>query len=225
MLKRAHDALADGDRIVALIKGSAVNNDGAKKVGYTAPRIEGQAKVIMAAQAVADVDPRSIGYVEAHGTATPMGDPIEIAALTHAFRSQTGDRQFCAIGSVKSNIGHLDAAAGIAGFIKAALALEHRLIPPSLHFTQANPQIDFDASPFYVNTTVAEWKAGDTPRRAGVSSFGMGGTNAHVVLEEAPAREASGATRPWQLLAWSAKTPSALETMTDRLAAHLPAQQ
>lgn len=223
VLKRVHDALADGDRIVALIKGSAVNNDGAKKVGYTAPRIEGQAKVIMAAQAVADVDPRSIGYVEAHGTATPMGDPIEIAALTHAFRSQTGDRQFCAIGSVKSNIGHLDAAAGIAGFIKAALALEHRLIPPSLHFTQANPQIDFDASPFYVNTTVAEWKAGDTPRRAGVSSFGMGGTNAHVVLEEAPAREASGATRPWQLLAWSAKTPSALETMTDRLAAHLPA--
>ncbi len=221
VLKRVHDARADGDRIVALIKGSAVNNDGAKKVGYTAPRIEGQAKVIMAAQAVADVDPRSIGYVEAHGTATPMGDPIEIAALTHAFRRGTADRQFCAIGSVKTNIGHLDAAAGIAGFIKTALALDHRLIPPSLHFTQANPQIPFDSSPFYVNTTAAEWKPGDTPRRAGVSAFGIGGTNAHVVLEEAPEPEAAGPTRPWQLLAWSAKTPSALDTMTDRLATYL----
>lgn len=221
VLKRVNDALADGDRIVALIKGSAVNNDGAKKVGYTAPRIEGQAKVIMAAQALAAVDPRSIGYVEAHGTATPMGDPIEIAALTHAFRSQTDDRQFCAIGSVKTNIGHLDAAAGIAGLIKAALALEHRLIPPSLHFTQPNPQINFGASPFYVNRVPTEWKAAGEPRRAGVSSFGIGGTNAHVVLEEAPEQEPSGPTRSWQLLAWSAKTPSALETMTDRLAAHL----
>lgn len=221
VLKRIQDARADGDRIIALIKGSAVNNDGANKVGYTAPRIEGQAKVIVAAQAAGDVDPRSIAYVEAHGTATPMGDPIELAALTRAFRRQTGDRQFCAIGSVKTNIGHLDAAAGIAGLIKTALALDRRLIPPSLHFTEPNPQIPLDSSPFYVNTAGVDWKSGETPRRAAVSSFGIGGTNAHVVLEEAPIREASGPTRPWQLLAWSAKTPSALEAMTDRLAAHL----
>lgn len=221
VLKRIQDARADGDRIVALIKGSAVNNDGAQKVGYTAPRMEGQAKAIMAAQAVADVHPRSIAYVEAHGTATPMGDPIELAALTRAFRRQTDDRQFCAIGSVKTNIGHLDAAAGIAGLIKTVLALDRRLIPPSLHFTEPNPQIPLDRSPFYVNTAAADWKSGDTPRRAAVSSFGIGGTNAHVVLEEAPARAGSGPARPWQVLAWSAKTPSALEAMTDRLAIHL----
>ncbi|ARV60168.1 polyketide synthase [Nostocales cyanobacterium HT-58-2] len=221
VLKRLEDALADRDRIYAVIKGSAINNDGALKVSYTAPRIDTQAKVITSAQMIAEVDPETITYIEAHGTGTSLGDPIEITALTQAFRISTQKKAFCAIGSVKTNIGHLDTTAGVAGLIKTVLALKHKQIPPSLHFQQPNPQIDFDNSPFYVNTTLAEWKANGTPRRAGVSSFGIGGTNAHVILEEAPPVEASSASRPWQLLLLSAKTNSALETATVNLVTHL----
>lgn len=220
-LKRLEDAVADGDTIHAVIKGSAINNDGSLKVGYTAPSIEGQAEVIRMAQALADVSPESISYVEAHGTATPLGDPIEIAGLTQAFRVDTDENGFCAIGSVKTNIGHLDAAAGIAGLIKTVLALEHQKIPPSLHYERPNPKIDFESSPFYVNTALSEWKANGTPRRAGVSSFGIGGTNAHVVLEEAPPTQISESKRPWHLLTVSAQTETALETATDNLAQYL----
>ncbi|AVH69212.1 type I polyketide synthase [Nostoc sp. 'Lobaria pulmonaria (5183) cyanobiont'] len=221
VLKRLEDALADGDCIHAVIKGSAINNDGALKVSYTAPRIDTQAKVIRTAQTIAEVDPETITYIEAHGTGTSLGDPIEIAALTQAFRAGTQKKGFCAIGSVKTNIGHLDTTAGVTGLIKTVLALKNKQIPPSLHFQQPNPQIDFDNSPFYVNTTLSEWKTNATPRRAGVSSFGIGGTNAHVILEEAPPTQPSGLSRPWQLLLLSAKTESALETATKNLVTHL----
>src|SRR5262249_42770194 len=159
--------------------------------------------------------------VEAHGTATPVGDPVELAALTQAFRTRTAKNAFCALGSVKSNVGHLDTAAGVAGLIKAALALQHRQIPPTLHFERPNPKIDFEKSPFYVNTSLAEWPAGVTPRRAGVSSFGIGGTNAHVVVEEAPAIQSHVSPRPWQLLLLSAKSGNALEAASEKLAAAL----
>ncbi len=221
VLKRLSEALADGDRIHAIIRGSAINNDGSLKVGYTAPSIEGQAKVIVEALALADVEPETISYIETHGTGTALGDPIEIAALSKAFRASTSKRGFCAIGSVKTNIGHLDAAAGVTGLIKTALALNHKLIPPTLNFEQPNPQIDWENSPFYVNAQLQEWKADSTPRRAGVSSFGMGGTNAHVILEEAPPVAAYSPSRPWQLLLLSAKTESALEKATDNLSEHL----
>ncbi|MDZ8091985.1 MAG: SDR family NAD(P)-dependent oxidoreductase [Nostoc sp. DedQUE05] len=221
VLKRLSDALADGDRIHAVIKGSAINNDGSGKVGYTAPSVNGQAEVIAEAMMLAGVEPETINYIEAHGTGTALGDPIEIAALSQVFRNSTIKKGFCAIASVKTNIGHLDAAAGIAGLIKTVLALKHQQIPPSLNFEQPNPQIDFANSPFYVNTTLTEWKAGSTPRRAGVSSLGIGGTNAHVILEEAPVLEPSSPSRPWQLLVLSAKTDSALETATENLANHL----
>ncbi|MBC1236251.1 type I polyketide synthase, partial [Nostoc sp. 2RC] len=186
VLKRLNEALADGDCIQAIIKGSAINNDGALKVGYTAPSINGQASVIAEAQAVAGVDAETISYIEAHGTGTPLGDPIEIAALTQAFAQSTDKKGFCAIGSVKTNVGHLNAAAGVTGLIKSVMALQHKLLPPSLNFSIPNPKIDFANSPFYVNTTLSEWKTNNIPRRAGVSSFGMGGTNAHVIIEEAP---------------------------------------
>ena len=220
LLKRLEDALADGDPIRAVIRGSAVNNDGALRVGFSAPSVEGQSAAIAEAIALARVDPASIGYVEAHGSGTPLGDPIEIAALTRAFGAETARKGFCAVGSVKTNIGHLDAAAGTAGLVKTVLALEHREIPPSLHFQTPNPGIDFAESPFYVNAALAPWEA-DGPRRAGVSSFGLGGTNAHVVLEEAPEREPSGPSRSWQLLVLSTATRTALEAATDRLTAHL----
>ncbi|MCP4664610.1 MAG: amino acid adenylation domain-containing protein, partial [bacterium] len=226
VLKRRREALADGDRVHAVILGSAINNDGAGKVGYTAPSVDGQAAVIRDALATAGVDARSITYVEAHGTGTPLGDPIEVAALTQAFReaspapSVNGER-FCALGSVKTNLGHLDPASGIAGLIKTVLALEHREIPPSLHFREANPEIDFASGPFFVNAELRPWTADAGPRRAGVSSFGIGGTNVHAVVEEAPPREAPEASHRPQLLVVSAKTDTALETMTDRLAAHL----
>jgi amino acid adenylation domain-containing protein len=225
VLKRLDDALADGDTIHAIITGFAINNDGAAKAGYTAPSSAGQAHAIAAAQAMAEVDPETISYIETHGTATPLGDPIEIAALNQVFRAGTDKTGFCAIGSVKTNIGHLNAAAGVASLIKTVLALEHKRIPPSLHFRSPNPQIDFANSAFYVNTRLTVWPASDTPRRAGVSSFGIGGTNAHVVLEEAPAAEASGASRPYQLLLLSARTPSALEAATDQLAAYVEQHQ
>lgn len=217
VLKRLEEALGDRDTIYGVIKGSAINNDGADKISYTAPRIEGQAAVIRAAQQVAEVDPDSIQVIEAHGTGTILGDPIEVAALTQAF--QTTQRGYCALGSVKTNIGHLDAAAGAAGLIKTLLALQQRQIPPSLHFEAANPQIDFERSPFYVNTQLRPWPAPPQgPRRAGVSSFGIGGTNAHVIVEEAPPVPATSGSRPWQLLLWSAKTATALETATQNLA-------
>lgn len=223
LLKRLAEALNDGDHIWAVIKGSAVNNDGASKVGYTAPRIEGQAKVIRAAQLAAHVAADSITCVEAHGTGTPMGDPIEVAALTQAFRAETARNGFCAIGSVKTNIGHLDAAAGIAGLIKTVLALHHKQIPPSLHFVKPNPHVDFSKTPFYVNSKLIGWEGGGAVRRAGVSSFGLGGTNAHVILEEAPAlpREPNHVIPRPQLLLISARSEAALEAATDRLVEHL----
>src|SRR3990172_7689263 len=194
--KRLSEALADGDTIWAVIKGTAMNNDGAQKVGYTAPSVDGQAEVIALAQALADVTPDTISYVEAHGTGTPLGDPIEIAGLTQAFRLGTEAKNFCAIGSVKTNVGHLDIAAGVTGLIKTVLALRHKQLPPSLNFERPNPKIDFANSPFYVNTELREWETAGTPRRAGVSSFGIGGTNAHVVVEEAPVVGGAGPPRP-----------------------------
>ena len=224
VLKRLDEALADGDHIHAVISGSAINNDGAFKVGYTAPSLDGQAEVIAMAQAAADVEPETITYIEAHGTATPLGDSVEIAALRKAFQARTDKKGYCAIGSVKTNIGHADAAAGIAGMIKTVLALQYRQIPPSLHFETPNPELNLADSPFYVNTKLSEWKAGEGPRRAGVSSFGIGGTNAHVIVEEPPPQETSGPSRPRQLLLLSAKTDSALETATKNLVEHLKNQ-
>ncbi|MBD6618574.1 SDR family NAD(P)-dependent oxidoreductase [Komarekiella sp. 'clone 1'] len=221
VLKRLVDAVADGDFIHAVIKGSAINNDGSLKVGYTAPSVNGQREVILEALALAGVEPDTISYIEAHGTATPLGDPIEIKALTQAFRASTNRKNFCAIGSAKTNIGHLDTAAGVTGLIKTVQALKHQQIPPSLNFEKPNPEIDFANSPFYVNTKLSEWKTNGLPRRAGVSSFGVGGTNAHVILEEAPVIETSSASRPWQLLLLSAKTSTALESATANLAAYL----
>ena len=221
VLKRLEEAIADRDTIYAVIRGVGLNNDGAAKVSFAAPSVDGQADAIAMAQAMAGVDPETISYVETHGTATPLGDPIEIEALTQAFALKTAAKQFCAIGSVKSNFGHTIAAAGVTGLIKTALALKHRQIPATLHFEQPNPAIDFANSPFYVNAQLSEWKAGKTPRRAGVSSFGVGGTNAHVVLEEAPALEPSSPSRPRQLLLLSAKTPSALDAAIANLRSHL----
>lgn len=221
VLKVLDDALADGDTVHAVIKGSSVNNDGALKAGYTAPSITGQFEVISEALAMAGLGPDTISYVEAHGTGTPIGDPIEIAALTRAYRSATRRKAFCAIGSVKTNIGHLGAAAGVAGLIKTVLAIENKEIPPSLHFERPNPEIDFANSPFFVNNRLSSWNGNGAPRRAAVSSFGLGGTNAHVVLEEAPATPPSSESRLWQLLLLSAKTESSLERATDRLVNYL----
>ncbi len=222
VLKRLEDAA--GDDVIAIIRGAAVNNDGSGKVGFTAPAREGQAQVIALAQAAAGVAPDTIGFIEAHGTATPLGDPIEIAALTRVFRDQTQRRAFCALGSVKSNVGHLDAAAGMAGLIKAALAVRTGRIPPTLHFTAPNPKMNLPESPFFVNTALIDWPQAGGPRRAGVSSFGIGGTNAHVVLEEPPARAASPAPASPQWLLVSARTPAALDAarrrLADALAAH-----
>ncbi|ARV58865.1 polyketide synthase [Nostocales cyanobacterium HT-58-2] len=221
VLKRLEDAIADGDFIHAVIKGSAINNDGHSKVSYTAPSIDGQVEVITEAFTIAEIEPDTITYVETHGTGTALGDPIEIASLTKAFRTRTDKKGFCAIGSVKTNIGHLDTAAGVAGLIKTVLALKHKVIPPSLNFEQPNPQIDFANSPFYVNTCLKEWKVNKVPRRAGISSFGIGGTNAHIILEEAPVIKASGPSRSWQLLLVSAKTLTALEIATENLTQYL----
>jgi acyl transferase domain-containing protein/acyl carrier protein len=223
VLKRLADAMADGDRVWAVIRGSAVNNDGANKASYTAPGVEGQSKVLLEAMANAGVDADTISYIEAHGTATDLGDSIEMLALTNAFRATSKNSNFCAIGSVKTNIGHLETAAGIAGLIKTALALHHKQIPPSLHFERPNPKIDFSSSPFYVNAQLSEWKSQGMPRRAGVSSFGIGSTNAHVILEEAPLAEKSGPSRPRQLLLVSARSDAALDTMTAQLAQHFHA--
>jgi amino acid adenylation domain-containing protein len=222
VLKRLADAVADGDRVLAVVKGTAINNDGASKVGYTAPSVDGQARAVHSALRAGGVDPFTIGYVEAHGTATAIGDPIEVEALARVFRG--APEGSVGLGSVKTNIGHLDAAAGIAGLIKSVLALHHRRIPPSLHFERPNPQIDFSTTPFFVVDRLRDWTApSSAPRRAGVSSFGIGGTNAHVVLEEAPPVEAVSAVDEAQLYVLSAHTPAALNEMRSRLAAHLEA--
>ena len=220
LLKRLSDALRDGDPIYATIRGAAVNNDGAVKASFTAPNAAGQAAVITMALDNAGVEARDISYVEAHGTATPLGDPIEIEGLTQAFRQTTSDSAFCAIGSLKSNVGHLVMAAGAAGVIKTALAMCERRLPPSLHFTAPNPRLNLDASPFVVNDTLRPWQSAG-PLLAGVSSFGVGGTNAHVILEEAPARTPSDAATGAQLLTLSARTPAALAAAAARLADHL----
>jgi amino acid adenylation domain-containing protein len=226
LLKPLADAISAGDHIYAVIKGSAVNNDGAFKMDYTAPSVEGQSSVISRALENAGVDAESISYVETHGTGTKLGDPVEIQALTRAFRQNTRknhNTRKCAIGSVKTNIGHMDEAAGVAGLIKTIMALKHHQIPPSLNFEKPNPEIDFDNSPFHVNTSLREWDKEKKPRRAGVSSFGMGGTNCHVILEEAPEHEARirKTARNIHLLPLSAKNPEALRELTLRYADHL----
>jgi acyl transferase domain-containing protein len=219
-LRRLSDALADSDHIRAVIRGTAVNNDGSAKFGFSAPNMQAQAEVIATAQAVAGVPSETIGYIEAHGTGTPLGDPIEVAGLTKAF--DTRERGFCALGSAKANVGHLDAAAGAVGFARAVLALEHGEIPPSINFTTPNPALTLDRTPFYVPTTALPWTRGATPRRAGVSAFGVGGTNAHVVLEEAPVRQdATPPARAAQVIVLSARTGKALADAATNLAGHL----
>lgn len=220
VLRRLCDALDDGDYIHAIIRGSAINNDGADKVGYTAPSVEGQATVVAAALAAADVESSSIGYVEAHGTGTRLGDPIEVAALARAFGS--GDRGFpCAIGSIKSTLGHLDTAAGVTGLIKAALAVEHGFIPATLHFKRPNPELRLMDTPFEVAASGRAWPRGLRPRRAGVSSFGVGGTNAHVVLEEPPNAQTAPSLRPWEPLTVTAHSARALSRACEQVADHL----
>lgn len=220
-LRRLEDALADRDQIHAVILGSAVNNDGARKVGYLAPSVEGQAEVIAEALEFAGVGADDIGYVEAHGTGTVVGDPIEVRALTQAFRRSTARAGFCGLGSLKSNLGHLDAAAGVTGLIKTALALRHAQIPPTLHFERINPRIEIAGSPFYVNDKLRDWPADGKPRRAGVTALGIGGTNAHVVLEAAQPLALTRTPKPYQLLTVSAKTESAADRAFARLAGHI----
>ncbi|MER8439960.1 amino acid adenylation domain-containing protein [Mesorhizobium sp. M1312] len=218
VLKRLSDACRDGDYIWAVIKGTAINNDGAAKVGFTAPSADGQAAVVQAALTDAEVSADTIGYVEAHGTGTYLGDPIEIAGLTKAFGSHTAKKQFCAIGSVKTNIGHLDAAAGVTGLIKLATMLNRGVIAASLHFEKPNPNIDFQESPLFVNKTCTAWPNGSRPRRGGVSSFGIGGTNAHAILEEAPPRTGAQASRRPHVFPVSAASRSAMTEILRQLA-------
>jgi len=221
VLRRLSDALRDHDTIHAVILGSAINNDGGRKVGYLAPSVDGQADVITEALGIAEVAADSISYVETHGTATAVGDPIEIKALTQAYRASTDRNGFCAIGSLKTNFGHLDAAAGVAGLIKTTLALEHHAIPASLHFQSPNPLIDFENSPFHVNKSLVDWNSSAQPRRAGVTSLGIGGTNAHVILEEAPTRPQLDRRASDQLIVLSTKSQTALEKATAQLASYL----
>jgi len=223
VLKSLEDAFKDGDMVYAVIKGSALNNDGDRKVGYTAPSLEGQAKVIADAMACSGVSADTISYIEAHGTGTTQGDPIEVAALTQAFRNHTDKNGFCALGTVKSNFGHLDAAAGITGLIKTTLMLHHKKVPPSLHYKKPNPQIDFEHSPFYVCHALQEWEGSGGPLRAGVSAFGMGGTNAHVIVEEAPELPSTNEEidRPVQILTLSAKNEPALKRLAECYELHL----
>ena len=222
VLRLVAHAHADGDHIHAVVRGSAINNDGGRKIGFAAPSVDGQARVIRAAHVVADVDPDTITFVEAHGTGTSLGDPIEVGALTKAFRAAgTRRRGYCAVGSVKSNVGHTDAAAGVTGFIKAVLAVEHGVIPPSLHFSRPNPELNLAESPFVVNAEPVPWQPAGVPRRAGVSSLGVGGTNVHVVLEEPPPPEPADPGRAHHLVVVSAGTPRALDEAAHRLAVHL----
>ena len=224
LLKRMEDAVRDGDHIYSVIRGCALNNDGSSKVGFTAPSIEGQSRVVAMAHEAAGVSPDTIGYIEAHGTGTPLGDPIELAALTQAFRAKTTAKQFCAIGTAKTNVGHLDVAAGVTGLINATNILRHGILPPTLHFHSPNPKFDLGNSPFFVNTKRKEWKSDQRPKRAGVSAFGVGGTNAHVILEEAPVQISSDPSRPAQLLILSARSEKALEQATENLVEHLKSQ-
>ena len=225
-LRRLDDAMRDGDPIIAVLKGSAINNDGGDKAGYLAPSVSGQADAVEAAQKAAGVTADTIDYIECHGTGTYLGDPIEVAALTEAFRRTTDAEDFCRIGSVKTNIGHLDTAAGIASLAKAALALQHKEIPPTLNYEAPNPAIPFEGSPFRVNDKLTAWPETDHPRRAGVNSLGVGGTNAHAILEEAPQQAASEESDwPFQLLTLSAKTDKALDAATERLAGYLAENQ
>jgi len=221
VLKRLDDALADEDRILAVICGSAINNDGSQKVGYLAPSVDGQARAVAEALAISGVHPESISYLEAHGTGTRVGDPIELAALTQAYRAHTDKRGYVALGSVKGNIGHLGEAAGMAGIIKTILALNHRQIPPSINFDRPNPEIDFESSPFFVNSRLRDWRVDTGPLRAGVTALGAGGTNAHLIVEEPPRRTPLPPSTKPQLLLLSAKTSAALERATLELAAHL----
>jgi amino acid adenylation domain-containing protein len=227
VLRRLEDAVADGDHVIAVIRGYGLNNDGSDKAGFAAPSVNGQAEAIQIAHALGDTEPESISYVEAHGTGTRLGDPIELAALSKAFEEGTQRKQFCGIGSVKSNIGHLDVAAGVVGLIKTALSLQHRLLPPTINYEAPNREINFEQSPFHVVNELMEWRGQGGPLRAGVSSFGIGGTNAHVVLEEAPRlavevdNKQSSPERCHSLLTVSAHTKEALQQATDNLAEHL----
>jgi amino acid adenylation domain-containing protein len=221
LLKRLDEAIHDGDQIYAVIRGFAVNNDGSAKVGYTAPSVEGQARVIAMAHETAGIEPESIGYIEAHGTGTPLGDPVELAGLSQAFRAHTNKKQFCVIGTAKTNVGHLDIAAGVTGLINAAHVVRHGVFPPTLHFNKPNPNFDFKNSPFRVNSERTEWSADGEPRRAGVSAFGVGGTNAHVVIEQPPERHSSPSAGSNHLLVLSARSPAALDQATDNLAEYL----
>lgn len=226
LLKRLGDAIADRDNVLAVIRGSAINNDGSEKIGYAAPSVIAQADVVAMAHASAAVHPDTISYVEAHGTATPLGDPIEVAALTDAFvRGGATRTQYCALGTGKTNIGHLDVASGVTGLIKTVLQLQHEVIPPLLYFASPNPHIDFTNSPFFPVSAPLEWKRGTEPRRAGVSSFGVGGTNAHVVVEEAPVASPAEGSRRVQLFLLSAKSESALQAIGNRLADYLETHQ
>ncbi len=222
VLKRLKEALRDGDHIYAVIRGSATNNDGMLRVGYAAPGVNGQANVILEALSAAGVEAETISYVETQGIGTPLGDSIELEAMRQAFSMHTDKTNFCAIGSIRPNVGHLDRASGVTNVIATSMALHHNLLPPSLNFQKANPEIDLDSSPFYVNTQLQAWKSnGPWPRRAGTSSFGLGGTNVHMVLEEAPRLPPSTPSRPHQLLLLSAKTDSALEIATSNLVDYL----
>lgn len=223
VLKRAREALDAGDHVYALVRGSAVNNDGARKVGFLAPSVDGQVAAVAEALAVAGVEPESIGFIEAHGTGTPVGDPIEVTALTEAFRAGGAEGEgFCVLGSVKTNIGHLDTAAGVAAFIKTALTLHHGEIPGTLHFSTPNPALQLESSPFTLDAGKRPWPRSGAPRRAGVNSLGAGGTNAHVILEEAPPREAAApSVRPWELLVLSGRSPGVVERAATRLGRHV----
>lgn len=220
-LKRLRDALTDGDHIYAILRGSAMTNDGNRRVNYTAPGVDGQAAAIASALSNAGVHPETLAYIEANGTGTRLGDAIELAAMEKAFASRTNKRQFCAIGSLKSSIGHVDRASGVAGMIKTALALSHRQLPPHLNYAEPNPDVDLASGPFYINEQLLPWPEQQSPRRAGVSSFGLGGTNVHVILEEAPEPAPTSASRPWQLLPLSAKTEWSLRQASANLAEHL----
>ncbi|MDR6749087.1 acyl transferase domain-containing protein [Bacillus pumilus] len=223
VLKSLKQALKDKDHIYGVIKGSAYNNDGGRKVGYTAPSIEGQSEVIKKALNISRVEAESISYIEAHGTGTTLGDPVEIESLKKAFH--TDKKQFCAIGSVKTNIGHLDSAAGVAGFIKTTLSLYHQMLPPSLHYKKTNPKIDFESSPFYVNTTPVPWMKTGQPLRAGVSSFGVGGTNVHLIMEEAPAADKPSLERDHELMVISARSKQAVQKSAEQMTSYLKEQK
>lgn len=221
LLKRLADAQADGDTIYAVVAGFASNNDGADKAGFSAPGVNAQQAVISEALAYAEFAPSSIGYLEAHGTGTVVGDPIEFAALQQVFEHTEGQSAHCALGSVKANIGHLNTAAGVAGFMKTALVLHHQTLPPQINFSEVNPAIDLAESAFFIPTSAQAWPAGDLPRRAGVSAFGIGGSNVHIVLEEAPPRPARQSDLAPQLLLLSAKTPAALNARVKQLQQHI----